>query len=928
MEPLPEEQKIVTETATEEKKSRKSKKWRRKNREEGKGENEEETVENIREKKFNPNKFFSDSFISFLSSSALLPEVRSIKEAKKVFTGDMMVKAISNVFERHLPSNSRYTPEDIELFTKLLKLFTQSYESEESFKEVFSSISKIESLIPPALVNPKTKRNVISLVYGVLEDLVRSNPTIFFDEFCKFFVLMAKDLKAQAEESLAENDPLFIENFQRCYVNIPYMALLYSDNPEMYEKVIKLLTTEFNNSELSIYQSYVLFTCFSMLARKRGIESKDNKFYNVEVTTKKYVLSILIDGSFKSEGTSLIFVLRRAIDTNIISFEIKGRCNLKFKVDKQVNISYVRSLLDINYGINKDQIHKLKVLDKSKTGEAILYSQVAFYSILWDALTGDKLDQKKYICDTLLNLAIVNNPSVSKYAVETLASCSLFADTFFQNTLFTRLASKMVEFDDSIRLAEREKSSDFVLHPHAVMNLRHLINQSLNGQQLTPYSKSLVHHQSSSLGSNTLIYLLLCINAPAVYNFNENGGIKWKIIKNYLLKIKEHYKSHSMDFTDAIAQIKDALISKLSTRLFIMSDKAHMRTISVNICGTTSWFSQEFCEAICNTFKLKTVLEQVTKCLASRRKFKEEYAHIAFYDMNHIADSADGLMKVFHNKMKSIQANSPAEEPEEESKIVKEVKEAPKTAADMNKFLMGGGGGKKKPTKGKKPVKEKEVKPVKEKKAVVEQKVDSSVHLVEESKDARIIRDLRTVNSFLDNAFEKSCIYLNSICSIYELASKEKSDKIMNEILYQNIHIFIELLRYPASNFIVKAKINQLLSNYSGENSILRIKDWLIECLLLSARLLNKANLSKDNVDKQYRIFFKIINEDSFDFNKLGKGIIRLILTNIKFAIKHSEISHTLKENAVSIAIKILGESSQYNSLDVPACTSPHPLVT
>jgi hypothetical protein len=139
----------------------------------------------------------------------------------------------------------------------------------------------------------------------------------------------------------------------------------------------------------------------------------------------------------------------------------------------------------------------------------------------------------------------------------------------------------------------------------------------------------------------------------------------------------------------------------------------------------------------------------------------------------------------------------------------------------------------------------------------------------------------------------------------------------MNEILYQNIHIFIELLRYPASNHIVKGKINQLLSNYSGENSILKIKNCLIECLLLSAKLLNKGNLSKENVDKQYKIFFKIINEDSFDFSKLGKGIIRLILTNLKFAIKHSEISHTLKENAVSISIKILETSPAYNSLDM-----------
>ena len=235
----------------------------------------------------------------------------------------------------------------------------------------------------------------------------------------------------------------------------------------------------------------------------------------------------------------------------------------------------------------------------------------------------------------------------------------------------------------------------------------------------------------------------------------------------------------------------------------------------------------------------------------------------------------------------------------------------------LNKFLLMGGGGKKKPTKGKKPVKEKEVKPVKEKKSGAEQKSEPQQPLVEESKDARILRDLRTVNSFLDKAFDKSWTYLSSIWSIYELASKEKSDKILNQILYQNIHIFIELLRYPASNFIVKGKIQNLLTNNSGENGILKIRDCLIECLLMSARLLNNVDLSKDDVDKQYRVFFKIIGEDSFDFSKLGKGIVRLILTNIKFAIKHSEISHTFKENAVTIAMKILSDSTEYHTLDM-----------
>ena len=682
METLPEEQKITGENASQE---TKSKRRNKRNKKEGRieGENKENEDE-PRAQKYNPQKFFSDSFVSFLVSSALLPEAKSIKEAKKLYTWDLMVKAISNVFERHLPSNSRYTEEDMELLTKLFRLFAKIYDEPETIKEVFRVMSRVEDLIPAAMINPKTKRNIISLVYWILEPLMKSNPSVFFDEFCTFFVLMTNDLRAQAEESLTENNPLFMENFQHCYSNIPYMILLFSDNPETYEKIIELLTTEFKNVELSIYQSYILFTWMSMLARKRNLECKDDSFFNVEVTTKKYSLSIWVDGSFKTEAKSLIFVLRRAIDTNTISFEIKGRYNVKYKVDKQVNTSYVRSLLDINFGVNKDNTNRLKVLDKSKTGEMILYAQVAFYSILWDAITGNKLDQKYFIWDTLLNLAIVNNPNISKYAVETLVSCSLFADNFFQNILFARLATKMVEFDDSLREAEREKSSDYVLHPHVVMNLRHLITQVLVGQQLTPFSKSLIHTQSSSLTNNGLIHLLIWINSPAVYNFREKGNKKCKIIKNYLLCIKKHYEYHGKSLTDILSNIKYTLISKISTRFFIMSEKLHMRIISVNICGSTWWFSQEFCEAMWETFKLKTVLEQVTKCILSREKFKEQYAHIAFYDMNHIADSTAGLMKVFENKEKSIKNSLAVDEPEEEVKIVKESKDAPKNAKDMN----------------------------------------------------------------------------------------------------------------------------------------------------------------------------------------------------------------------------------------------------
>lgn len=70
-------------------------------------------------------------------------------------------------------------------------------------------------------------------------------------------------------------------------------------------------------------------------------------------------------------------------------------------------------------------------------------------------------------------------------------------------------------------------------------------------------------------------------------------------------------------------------------------------------------------------------------------------------------------------------------------------------------------------------------------------------------------------------------------------------------------------------------------------------------------------------MDKQFKVFFKIISEDDLDFVNLGKGMIRLILTNVDFTLKHSQISHTYKENAVCIAHKILNTSQCYDPIDI-----------
>ena len=383
--------------------------------------------------------------------------------------------------------------------------------------------------------------------------------------------------------------------------------------------------------------------------------------------------------------------------------------------------------------------------------------------------------------------------------------------------------------------------------------------------------------------------------------------------------IKNHYQARSIDFDEILGKISEPLVARMATKMFMFSDRIHMRQICINVCGSISSINAEFYNLVSHTFKLTSTIEQIKKCLKCKEMFQLQYSHIAFYDMNHIADSADALMKVFENKMREIEANKEIEEiEEEEEKATTEIKAAPKNKKDMNKLLLGAGmagkkkGGKKGGKKDSKTAKKTDAPKAKQKYAPEPEKP-----LVEENKEDRAKRDLRTVNAFVHYTFNKACIYIDSICSIYEIASKGKSDELLDKIIYQNINIFIELLRYPACNFIIKKKLPMLLANNSGENKILRIKDCLIESLLLSAKLLNNIEITKEEVDKQFKIFFSIIKEGNLDYSKLGKGMIRLILTNINFAIKHSQISHTYKEYAVETAFKILQTSTQLESIDI-----------
>jgi hypothetical protein len=222
--------------------------------------------------------------------------------------------------------------------------------------------------------------------------------------------------------------------------------------------------------------------------------------------------------------------------------------------------------------------------------------------------------------------------------------------------------------------------------------------------------------------------------------------------------------------------------------------------------------------------------------------FKEQYPTISFYEMNQIADKAAANLKAFDEKSKSMRPSEPEPEIEEEKEATATIKAAPKNQKDLNKLLMGAMAPKKKAKKGGKP--KMDSKPTKELKkdkpsTKSTSKIESEGSQVEENKEERVKRDLKTVNAFFNYKFMKACTYINSICEIYELASKGKSDELLDKIIYQNVHVFIELLRYPFCNFIIKKMLPRLLRNNSGENKILKIKDCLIECLLLSAKLLN-----------------------------------------------------------------------------------------
>ena len=124
------------------------------------------------------------------------------------------------------------------------------------------------------------------------------------------------------------------------------------------------------------------------------------------------------------------------------------------------------------------------------------------------------------------------------------------------------------------------------------------------------------------------------------------------------------------------------------------------------------------------------------------------------------------------------------------------------------------------------------------------------------------------------------------------MASKGESESLLDDIVYENVYTFIELLRYPACNFVIKTKLPRLLANGASEG-VYSASESISECLLFAAKLLNGAEVTKQHVDKQFKSFLPALPQNEAGYKILGKGTIRLILTLLSFALEDTGINRS-----------------------------------
>jgi hypothetical protein len=143
-------------------------------------------------------------------------------------------------------------------------------------------------------MNPIVKRNYIKFIFSVLEFGLIKTPELFFDEFMIFLNLEIADLKDQAEQSVAENDPIFTENFLGCYLRLPEFIIQYQKDAEKMKTIIDTFIAGCSNQKLSIYQLCVILKTMNLIAfcTQLPIASSFTSFFKLDLSTKKYELTV------------------------------------------------------------------------------------------------------------------------------------------------------------------------------------------------------------------------------------------------------------------------------------------------------------------------------------------------------------------------------------------------------------------------------------------------------------------------------------------------------------------------------------------------------------------------------------------------------------------------------------------------------------
>jgi 23S rRNA maturation-related 3'-5' exoribonuclease YhaM len=94
-----------------------------------------------------------------------------------------------------------------------------------------------------------------------------------------------------------------------------------------------------------------------------------------------------------------------------------------------------------------------------------------------------------------------------------------------------------------------------------------------------------------------------------------------------MLSIKTYYSNKGKYIGEVVEQISEDLINKVASKLFLLSDKKHMRDIAINACGSiikevesvgqasdSNFKSSKTWNLFHSTFPLSKTIEEIRKC--------------------------------------------------------------------------------------------------------------------------------------------------------------------------------------------------------------------------------------------------------------------------------------------------------------------------